>query len=699
MNKRWLGKQALLIASVLALSLPCFQTSVKASEKNIRVALFVDIGQGYRGVVPSVTLTSESGLEIKASAKNVSTAIPVAQNQARFRVDEYTLTVAQTANLSEAQRVAQQLNKQKLDASITRENRSSGPVYQVVSGSYNTYEAAAAQSKAVAQKIGLTPTIQGPYRVEAGRFPKLADARNLAQIFEASGLSAHTVMLMTGSKPLYAVWLGDEVSSSQLNQVITTASHIKPGIGFDKTAESAYVLMNEEVVVDGGEVETVPQFAFSSQVKLSVTPKKGKGVPLITVEERDHRKYRGEIELSDYKGSLTVVNQLPLEQYLYGVVGSEMASGWPLEALKTQAVLARTRAVGQGNKYGIANLSDTVYEQAYYGYGREANDIRQAVDQTAGEVIRYNGKVAESLFYSNAGGMTADGTEVWGRSVPYLPVVESFDTDPMEKAPTWYQVELGDGRIGYVRSDFVTVSPDRNPMGLDQGVINYDNVNFRIGPSTTYHRTIGTLPIGTQVTIISAEPEENAFLWTRGPYTADELTAMVNASQTRNKAALFQIPIQTIEVTSRGPSGRVTGIQANGMAIAASNPDAYRSVFRQGDNSLRSTKFDIEQMGNVTILGANGQTVQFPQASFDLQALGANGMGPISANNHGEDYLIYSGKEEWRVASKQPKFLIRGYGFGHGLGVSQFGAKALAEQGYDYRQILLHYYKDVTIEP
>ncbi|MCK9912312.1 SpoIID/LytB domain-containing protein, partial [Microbacteriaceae bacterium K1510] len=83
------------------------------------------------------------------------------------------------------------------------------------------------------------------------------------------------------------------------------------------------------------------------------------------VEEREQRKYRGTIELSSYKSHLAVINELPLEQYLYGVVGSEMVAGWPLEALKTQAVLSRTRAVNQGNKYGIANLSDTVLEQAY----------------------------------------------------------------------------------------------------------------------------------------------------------------------------------------------------------------------------------------------------------------------------------------------------------------------------------------------
>lgn len=697
MSTRWLHKSALLLASVLTLTIPHTNSPVEAASSTIRVALFVDTGQGYRGVVPSVTLTSESGLEIKATVKQSSQSIPVSASQARFRVDEYALIVEETTDLARAQRVAQLLSKQKLDASIMRENGADGRTYLVKSGSFTTYEAAQTQSKAVAAKIGQQPSILGPYRVEAGRYRDLDEAKNWESAYEASGLRAHTVLLLNGSKPVYSVWVGDEISKSRLNQVIATASSINPELKYDQADETAYILLNEEVVAAGNDVETIPQFAFSPQVKMQVNPKKSKD--FITVEERDHRKYRGKMEVSDYKGNLTVVNELPLDQYLYGVVGTEMVTGWPLEALKAQAVLARTRAVGQGNKYGIANLSDTVYEQAYYGYGREAADIRRAVDETAGEVIRYKGKVAQSLFYSNAGGVTADGSEVWGTPVPYLPVVNSFDTDPMEKATPWYRVALDDGTIGYVRSDFVNVTANQNAMGLLQGFVNIDNLNFRIGPSTSIHRSITTLPIGTQVTIIASEPEENAYMWTRGPYYATELTAMVNASQIRNKSAQFSIPIEFIEVTKRGPSGRVMEIQANGMSLAASSPDAYRSVFQQNGSSLRSTKFEIEQMGAYTVLGANNRTVHFPGVSFELQAIGADDMGPLSANNYSEDYIILNGSEELRVASKQPKFIFRGYGFGHGLGVSQFGAKALAEQGYDYRQILQHYYQDVTIEP
>jgi stage II sporulation protein D len=237
-----------------------------------------------------------------------------------------------------------------------------------------------------------------------------------------------------------------------------------------------------------------------------------------------------------------------------------------------------------------------------------------------------------------------------------------------------------------------------NPLGLQMAVTNSDNLNFRAGPSTTYHRVLSTLPAGTVVTVIDQEQEENAFSWTRGPYTPEEITAMINASQDRNKAPRFLSPIQSLKVTQRGPSGRVLQMEADGRVIASPSPDAHRSIFRQGDSALRSSKFEVEEMGTFTVLGADGQQISYPSAGFELQAIGTDGAGPLPANGFSDQFLIYSGKGQWRVASKQQAFLLRGNGFGHGLGVSQFGAKAMAEQGYDYKEILKHYYSGIKIE-
>ncbi|RNB90604.1 SpoIID/LytB domain-containing protein [Brevibacillus fluminis] len=687
MRNKWIGKVA-LFASALSLAIPYGTTGVAAKADEIRVALFIDAGVGYRGVVPAVTLSSDSGLAMELQSESGDVSLPdMPGNAARFKVDQLQVTLIETPNKSEAQRITTLASQQKIDASIQVEGSDAQPFYRVVSGSFESYQAAQTHAQK-AKALGVAPKITGPYHLDAGQYGSLKEAAQVESIFESSGIPAHVVLVPIGkNKASYGVWVGSEVNKDSLAKLTVTASAVLPTISYRTATAQSYVLVNREL--SGG--STIYQYAFAPQSTLVVEPDKGGGTPLIGVLERDKRKYRGQFELSKYNGYLTVVNQLPVEEYLYGVVGSEMSTGWPLEALKAQAVLARTKAMSQPNKYKVADVSDTVNEQAYYGYTKEAADIRKAVDKTEGEVIRYNGKLVEALYYSNAGGITADGTEVWGNPVPYTHTVESEDAAPQVTAIMWYRVELADGTIGYIRSDYVNIS-GTNSIGLQTGIVNTDNLNFRNGPSATYNKVLQTLSIGTAVTIISEEPEENAYSWTRGPYTAQEVTTMINNS----KAGSFSSPISTLSVSERGPSGRVIAMEADGRELKVSSPDAHRSVFKQSDSSLRSTRFTVEQLGGFTVVGANGRMTQ-AKGSGQLYAISGSGYGTMPANGFSEDFVVYTGASEWNVLSKTKKFLFRGNGFGHGLGVSQYGAKAMAEQGLDYRQILEYYYNDITI--
>jgi len=695
MRKPWLRKGLWLSAGLVALSacLPSFPA--KAAEKEIRVALFIESGQGYRNIVPDVTLTSETGFELELRGDREETGLPdLDEEMMRVRMDEYYLVAKETGNLQEAERIAQQLSLRNWDASIQQEERRGKTVYLVVSGSYDTYAAAAAQLQAVAQVTGSKPEVRGPYRLEADRFRSEKQAKEWEQAFEEEGIAAHVAIIGQDDDPEYAVWLGDEISRDKLDALKRKAEDAFSSFSYREVKEAHYVVVKQDVLA--GEADPIRNYTVSPHSELVIAPQDGRGTAVLGVEERERRRYRGTMAVSEHNGQLALINELPLEAYLYGVVGTEMASGWPIEALKAQAVLARTRAVGQKDKYGVADVVDTVLDQAYYGYEREAADIRRAVDQTRGMILTYRGKPVEALYSSNAGGTTAEGEEVWGNPVPYLRAVTSPDSAPAEAAPIWYQAVLPDGTIGYVRHDFVQLTGNINPLGLQQGVITTHNLNFRSGPSTVYHKVIRTLPAGTQITIIAQEPEENAYAWTRGPYSAQEITAMINASQARNKAPLLPGPVDQLQVTKQGPSGRVLELVADGMILAASSPDAHRSIFKQGESTLRSNKFTIEQTGTFTVMGANQQTVSYTH-SGNIMALSA-AYGLTAANGYADAFLLYDAAEQWRVVTKQPAFVLRGNGNGHGLGLSQYGAKALAEQGYDYKEILQHYYEDIKIE-
>lgn len=137
------------------------------------------------------------------------------------------------------------------------------------------------------------------------------------------------------------------------------------------------------------------------------------------------REYRGEIEIVPIDGGFGVINIIELELYLLGVVGAEMEPKWPIEALKAQAVIARTEALrrmkeGPHKKDGY-HLCDSEHCQVYRGVSYETNSITKAVFETQGLVLTYDGKLAYTFYHSNCGGYIQSSHEAgWGGKVPYL---------------------------------------------------------------------------------------------------------------------------------------------------------------------------------------------------------------------------------------------------------------------------------------
>ena len=142
--------------------------------------------------------------------------------------------------------------------------------------------------------------------------------------------------------------------------------------------------------------------------------------------------YYGDFQYSRLTGDegLTVVNYVGLEDYTKGVVPYEMSASWPLEALKAQALCARNFVATSFDRYrahGFDVTADT-YSQVYRGIS-SYDSINQAVDETAGQFIRYNGEICQTYFFSSDGGATESAAYVWTNGVPYLMGVE----DPYEE--------------------------------------------------------------------------------------------------------------------------------------------------------------------------------------------------------------------------------------------------------------------------
>ena len=139
--------------------------------------------------------------------------------------------------------------------------------------------------------------------------------------------------------------------------------------------------------------------------------------------------YRGHFKVINDGLGLTVMNDIPLEKYLQGVVPSEMPSGWEHEAHKAQAIAARSYAIanmGKRAKYGY-DLKDTPEDQAYGGASAEKSNTNDAVKETEGIVLVCQGKIVPAYYSASAGGKTRTGGQVWSSDLPFLKSVPSFD--------------------------------------------------------------------------------------------------------------------------------------------------------------------------------------------------------------------------------------------------------------------------------
>jgi stage II sporulation protein D len=180
------------------------------------------------------------------------------------------------------------------------------------------------------------------------------------------------------------------------------------------------------------------------------------------------RWYRGRTLVLSTSGGITAINYVDLEQYLYSVVGAEMPPSWSLEALKSQAVAARSYALfqRQNGANALFDVGDTTAWQVYGGLEKEAPSTRAAVDATKGQVLTYAGQIINAVFHSCAGGHTENVEDVWTSPLPYLRGVDSPDRDLPEcrwEPVTFTASELSE-HLGY-NGTITSVTVQRHPSG------------------------------------------------------------------------------------------------------------------------------------------------------------------------------------------------------------------------------------------
>lgn len=145
-----------------------------------------------------------------------------------------------------------------------------------------------------------------------------------------------------------------------------------------------------------------------------------------------NKKYPGGLNIEVVNGSLTIINVAPIEEYLRGVLPSEMSPSYPIEALKAQAIAARTFALKNRGKHGLDgfDLCNTTHCQVYKDASSYSDSTDQAIRETYGQTLFFGNVIIDAPFHADSGGQTASSKEVWGSDFVYLQSVRDTRFDP-----------------------------------------------------------------------------------------------------------------------------------------------------------------------------------------------------------------------------------------------------------------------------
>lgn len=352
-----------------------------------------------------------------------------------------------------------------------------------------------------------------------------------------------------------------------------------------------------------------------------------------------HPSYRGSMELSLQYGKIIVVNELPIEQYLYAVVPSELSTGHQLEALKAQAVCARSYLYGQlkakrYQKYH-ANVDDSVSCQVYNNIPEDARS-REAVDQTKGQVLTSGGKGIAIYYFSTSWGSTASAKEVWktASETSYLPAKIQITSEEQT-------------RTGLIQMDLSNETDFRNFL-TNKFYDTYDS-------HADWYRwnvTIAGKSLSVRFDQALAEC-----------YRSNPSMVLTKTKKgTYQKKPVVSIgKLKDIQIAKREKSGLVTEL------LLIGKDRTVKVISQYNIRKVLAPLYEKIYYKNAT---ASTMMKLLPSAAFYIEK--------ASVDN----------KAAYRFV---------GGGFGHGCGMSQEGAARMAELGKNYVEILQQYFEGAQL--
>ena len=405
-------------------------------------------------------------------------------------------------------------------------------------------------------------------------------------------------------------------------------------------------------------------------------------------ERKETQVFKGQLRIIIDNGKLQAINILPVEEYLKSVISSEMSASASLQLLKAHAVISRGWLLAQINKRkektasrttsyyrsdkGIIRWYDredhTLFDvcaddhcQRYQGITRQTStNVNQAVDETCGQVLTYKGQICDTRFSKCCGGIMEEFSTCWEDiDLPYLKALpDTPDTShPIpdltieENARRWIMdtqhptinaqrpIPMVNGQCSMVNGQWSMVNGQCSMVNDKRPMLNgqWSMVNGQSAFCNTHDKRILAQVLNNY------DQETTDFYRWQVTYTQEELTQIVS-----DRLGIDLGPIIALHPLRRGKSGRIIELEIVGEKrtyTIGKELEIRRSLSR---SHLLSSAFVV-------------------------------------------DY-------EYAADSQIPQtFILHGAGWGHGVGLCQIGAAVMGESGYDYKDILLHYYPETEL--
>lgn len=376
----------------------------------------------------------------------------------------------------------------------------------------------------------------------------------------------------------------------------------------------------------------------------------------------NNRRYRG-VFLITNRGLLNV---LDLEDYLRGVLPAEVGASWPMEALRVQAIISRTYALRQSLARASRgyDVSDTVADQVYRGAGVETAATNQAVASTEREILTYGSELAFTPFHSDSGGHTANNADVWGKALPYLTGVP----EPVAYA-----------------------SPNASwSVRIPRGSIEAALARIKAGVGAISEVRVSHVDKGGRATALT--------------FTGSRGTSSVKASQFRTAVGPNLLK-STMLTSGAGPlsvapqPGTPQGsrpLPAEGRPLPPVSTSRDPMTFAQEKRLAQMTADGVFTTSELVdmLSSPNKKKGYF---YIGLQRTGGSAPAPQPVRKPTPVAPVVRGSG-FTVAREGDTFVFCGKGWGHGVGLSQWGSLTLAKNGWKGERILMHYYPGTEVK-